>query len=224
MATLKNYIEAWQKDYSEQSLKVPLFQNELTGNFSLIQKQKFVRHFYHIRGHFYKFLWLLGSTATGSMAMEMKKVILENISEEFGRQKSHEQMYFDFANSLEVELIQSEVLDETSNVSFIKEFNQSHLEFILNNQGSSAWAAFSAYEALDNLDYVNLLSLVSNWNLGSKAMTFYKVHAIAAHHQTTESILQKIWEDDQESVKKSFTFIAGHQLKMWQNLYNQITE
>lgn len=222
MTDLKNYITNWQKEYQHQSSKIPLFNQDVTSKFTDNQKQKFAKLFYHIRGHFYKFLWFLGSKEAGENTIEMKIIILQNISEEFGKQKSHEQMYLDFASSLGVEIIENEIIKETSNLDFIKMFNQQHLEFILKDDSNSAWAAFSAYEALDNLDYENLLNLVIPWNPPPKALVFFKVHAKVSHHQTTEEVLQKIWNKDPKSVQKGFEFIASHQLKMWQDLYEEV--
>jgi len=91
---LNDYTTSWAGDYQNEVSKLKLFQK---GGISwdLEKKQKFVRTFYHIRGHFYKFLWTLGRFAPNN---DFKKVILGNVEEEFGSNgPTHEKLYFDFA-------------------------------------------------------------------------------------------------------------------------------
>jgi len=209
--TLTEYTIAWVDNYQDKVSKIKLFQKGGV-NWTPEKKQKFVKTFYHIRGHFYKFLWTLGSFAPNN---DFKKVILGNIEEEFGgKGPTHEKLYFDFARSFGIDIL-DEMISEEHNFEFIKQFNQNHINFIVKEPWNTKWSAFSAYERLDNVDYTNLGLLAESMGANGKGMTFFRVHQNAGHYDTTSKLLEEIWEKDPQSVKVGFEFIAEHQLKMW---------
>jgi len=168
-----------------------LFQPDFGKTLNLEQKQKFARQFYHTRGHFYEMLWFLGSLAP---SFEYKKVVLQNITEEFGGKKSHENLYWDFAKELGG----------------------------YSKMGGAVWAAFSAYEKQDNLDYSKLYELAKNFEISEKGLFFFKIHTQVQHFETTENLLQKCWESDREAVKAGFEFIKRVQMKVWQGLSEEV--
>ena len=215
---LQNFIKQWEVIYKQEQAKIPLFQLETGKKLSLEQKQKFVKQFYHIRGHFYEMLWVLGSLAP---SFEYKKVVLQNITEEFGGKKSHENLYWDFASELGVD-IQSEVLDQTNNLKYIQDFDFSHKKWVISQKWESVWAAFSAYEKQDNLDYTKLYDVAKEFGISDKALFFFKIHSQVQHFETTENLLQKCWDSDPEAVKSGFEFIKSAQMKAWKGLSDEI--
>src|ERR1700722_4217338 len=98
---LEDFLVLMDKSYKEALSKIDMFDINKTVLWNREQKQAFVKLFYHARGHFYKFLWCVGSR---SKIKATKDKVLENIQEEFGEEKSHEQLYFDFAKALGVSL------------------------------------------------------------------------------------------------------------------------
>jgi len=215
---LNDYTTSWAGDYQNEVSKLKLFQK---GGISwdLEKKQKFVKTFYHIRGHFYKFLWTLGVLATDT---RFKKVILDNFEEEFGGGgPTHEKLYFDFAEYFEVD-IKSEMVSEENNFEYIKKYNTGHILFLLKNNWNTKWGAFSAYEKLDNVDYTNLGLIAESMGANGKGMTFFRVHQDAGHYDMTSKLLEEIWDTDPQSVKAGFEFVAEHQLKMWRELDKEL--
>jgi len=219
METLETYLQTWDTAYDNKSCRIPLFDLSKPPQLSLAQKQLFVKSFYHARGHFYRFLWYVGSFANTA---DEKKVVVDNIVEEFGgARRSHEQLYFDFAQSLDVDLV-SEIQSEAAYLPFLKVFNQGHIDWLLTKDWNHKWAAFSAYERLDNIDYENLYKLVSSLGLDEKALRFFDAHRWVKHYEGASNSLLKIWELHPQSVKSSFEFIGAHQLQMWRNLSNLV--
>lgn len=215
---LNDFIKTWENSYKQEQSQIPLFQADFGKRLNLEQKQKFVKQFYHIRGHFYEMLWFLGSLAP---SFEYKKVVMQNITEEFGGKMSHEQLYWDFAKELDVD-IQKEILTQTNNLEYIKKFDFSHKDWVISQKWAAVWAAFSAYEKQDNLDYSKLYDLAKDFGISEKGLFFYKIHAQVQHFETTENLLQKCWESDPEAVKAGFEFIKGTQMKVWNGLSREI--
>lgn len=216
---LDNFIDAWDAEYLEKINQIDLFNASLTSKWSAPQKELFVRTFYHVRGHFHDFLWLLGNHATDK---EQKDMILQNVAEELnGSARSHEQMYMDFAESLDVDL-DEEIVEEKTYLPFVRTYNKDHLRWLKSNPSLKRFAAFSAYERLDNIDYGSLLNLVESFGTPRKGLIFFKVHHKAQHFDTTEGYLGLLYKENPEAVKESFTFIAEHQLAMWKQLSDVI--
>jgi hypothetical protein len=215
---LNEFISTWEQSYKQEQAQIPLFQPETGKNLSTEQKQKFVKQFYHIRGHFYEMLWFLGSLAP---SFEYKKVVLQNITEEFGGKKSHENLYWDFATELGVD-IQSEILSQTNNLKYIQDFDFSHKNWVITQKWEAVWGALSAYEKLDSVDYRKLLILASELNISEKGLHFFVIHAQAQHFETTENLLQKCWDSDSEAVIAGFEFIKEAQMKVWKGLSEEV--
>src|SRR3989344_2924778 len=115
METLNQFLENWDLVQREEHGRIPLFNPSLTKTLTSSEKSHFVKVFYHLRGHFHDFLWFIANHAPNA---EAKQTILDNINEELGgNKKSHEQLYFDFANSLGVDLM-DEVVNQTSYLPF----------------------------------------------------------------------------------------------------------
>jgi Iron-containing redox enzyme len=211
--TLSQFIEQWDINYSKSISTIKLFKSET--EFTNSQKESFVKYFYHARGHYYKFLWFLGSFQTEQVR---KDLILDNIREEFGyRSKAHEQHYIDFAKSLQVDL-KEEILYDSNYPESIKRFNFDHLKFIVHQNKNKTWAAFCAYERLDNVDYDNLAKITSKFGLNSRDLVFFSVHHYAQHFSPALPLLEEIWQSDEKSVRLGFQFIAQNQIQMRQSL------
>ena len=218
---LEDFLTLMDKSYKEELLEIDMFDTTKTVFWNEEQKQMFAKLFYHARGHFYKFLWCIGSR---SFVRATKNKILENIQEEFGEEKkSHEQLYFDFAKVLGVSL-EKEIYEEKFYLPFLREFDKNHIKWIVENDSeSSKFGLFSAYERLDNIDYANLLNLVKSIGVTHPAaLTFFIVHSNASHFERLHLELNEIWESDREKIVSAFRFIYVNQLNMWAQLSNCI--
>jgi pyrroloquinoline quinone (PQQ) biosynthesis protein C len=216
---LSEFVTHWNLLYREQLQDIPLFNTALTSKWPLATKQQFVKIFYHLRGHFDKFLWLMGNFAPD---FETKQIILKNIAEEFGEtRRSHEQLYFDFANALAIDL-KEEIITEDDYLPFAREFNHGHLVWLLKHSWNEKQAAFSAYESLDNVDYPYLLAVAESFGLAKEALIFFRAHIHVQHYEATQAVLQKIWQDDRQSITLGFDYIYNHQLTMWHNFSTKL--
>lgn len=219
LTELNQYLQFWDKSYTRDIKKLPIFNPSATKNWSLEQKQRFVKIFYHIRGHFHDFLWHMGSYAPDA---ETKQIVLHNIGEEFSiKGRSHELLYFDFAASLGIDLLE-EVSTEEHYLPFVRQFNKSHLEWLRTRTWEESIAAFSAYERLDNVDYVNLYTLAEGFNLSKRNLAFFSAHIHVQHFETTFKHLSDIWSKNSDSIKNGFSFIAQCQKSMWRKLSDEI--
>ena len=145
---IRSFIKTWQKEYETQLKQIPLFDTEKTAQWTSQQKKCFARTFYHARGHFYKFLWLLGNKAPNA---QFKSIILDNIKEEFAENgTSHEKLYYYFAEQLG-EDVRKEFMSMASCTPEMLKFNNGHLEWLTKHDWNHCFAAFSAYEKLDNI-------------------------------------------------------------------------
>jgi len=218
---LQLFLENWDSNYKKEISKIDIFNTNVTKNFSANQKEFFARTFYHIRGHFYKFLWLLGNQAPNDKA---KQQIIYNIEEEFGgNNPSHEELYFRFADSLGLD-IRDEFITDEHHLPFIKKFNTEHLKWLDNHDWISKWSAFSAYERLDNIDYANLLNLAKSLGAKENGLVFFIIHNKADHFDRTYHGLEDAWNLSKENVKQAFQFIGEHQINMWKLLSEATSE
>ncbi len=213
--SLSTFLQRWEADYAATVKPYKIFQPEITALWDSAQRKKFARYFYHIRGHFLKFLWLLGNEAEHPAA---KQKVLDNIGEEFGGAgMSHEKLYYVFAEAVGVADIKTaEWLDEIHHVPVIKKYNQAHLTWLNSQAWASKWAAFAAYEKLDNIDYANLYTLANSFGLESRSLAFFKIHQQADHFDRLQEDLQLIWQQQPQVVRAAFYFIGKHQSEIWQ--------
>ncbi len=210
---LPDFLQEWDAYNNVAHKKIPLF---LPSALTKIQQQYFARLLYHARGHFSEFLWVLGSLAS---TPEDKKLILQNIGEEFGgSQPSHEMLYFRFAESLGVNL-RLEPVREHYYEQFLQKYNKDHVSFLIDRATNGDWdtcmAAFSAYERLDNLDYPDLLRLVTTFDIPDPALEFFRVHCEVQHFAMVSTGLEALWNRQPDAVQHGYDFIANHQIKMW---------
>lgn len=213
---LQRFIQDWRHAYTQQVLTLPLFNERKWHDDEII---KFILLFYHARGHFDRFLWVVGSLAE---TWEQKRVVLANIEDEFGGNgRSHEQLYFDFGSQFKLNLF-DELAGERSNLDFLKGFNHGHIQWLARHGANHRWAAFSAYETLDNVDYENLYQLAMRFGATGSGLTFFKVHRGIGHYDVAKPILQEIWRADAKAVESGFNFIGQHQLQLWRNLGEEI--
>jgi hypothetical protein len=152
--SLEEFVTPWLQDYRQSASSVELFAPEKIKALSLTQRAFLAKAFYHVRGHFHDFLWFIGNRSTPAV----KRLILENLEEEFGGDRSHEEFYYDFAASLGVDL-DDEVVDQTTHLPFVREYNYQHMRWLRTHDADARFAAFAAYERLDNPDYENLYQL-----------------------------------------------------------------
>lgn len=219
METLSSYLQNWDVRNRETHRSIALFDPKLTATWSSEQKISFVKLFYHARGHFHDFLWYMGNFAPDH---KQRQKVLANIAEEFGSARSHEQLYFAFAQAIGADLSR-EVVDEESYLPFIREFNKGHLDYIHTHDWDSRLCAFAAYERLDNVDYEDLYILAKTICADESALTFFKVHAFVRHFDMADQgDLQRIWDTSPEKVKDAFEFISNHQTNMWEKLSETI--
>jgi hypothetical protein len=221
MEILEGFLKSWEKQYNDKNKSIDLFDRKKTKNLTKEQKRFFANAFYHARGHFYRFLWYIGSYAQNEAE---KQVVLDNIKEEFGGSlDSHEQLYIEFAKALGGD-VNDEIITERTNLPFIKEFNKAHVDWLMTHDWDSKWAAFSAYERLDNVDYENLYLLAESFGLKGKPLVFFEVHREVEHYEHASHLLQKIWDNNPESVKAAFKFIGENQIHLWEELSDAVFE
>lgn len=220
LVELNSFLENWDKTYKAELQKIDLFNVELTKKWSLQQKQLFIKIFYHIRGHFHDVLWYMGNHAPNAQA---KQMILENISEEFAiHGRSHEQLYFDFADSVGVNL-NEEISTEQHYLPFVSEFNKGHSQWLRDHGWDDNLTIFSAYERLDNIDYISLYNLAESFGLTKRDLVFFSVHKHVQHFDNTFDNLCNIWSKYPIKIKAGFDFIGNHQINMWKKLSNEIS-
>jgi Iron-containing redox enzyme len=211
---LQKFVQNWKQEYESKAKDLKLFRHGSVV-WDDTNKIKFAKIFYHARGNFFELLWFLGSLAPHA---GYKKVLISNIAEEFGANSpSHEQYYFDFVAELGIDM-QLEILRKKYYIDSVKKFNSNFLEQVLTQKYAVSWSILSAYEVLDNVDYTLLYDLVKGFGVSARALRFFTIHSKVAHFETTEELLEKIWEEDRESVYKGFNFIMRNQLEMWENL------
>jgi pyrroloquinoline quinone (PQQ) biosynthesis protein C len=215
-SNLDDFLTTIDKDYQERVRVLDLFNTDITSRWTYEQKVLFVKLFYHARGHFYKFLWYIGSLCQD---IDLKESIFYNVNEELGgKGKSHEQMYLDFADSLGVDLL-DEIYSEQFYTKFLRDFNKNHLKWILEKEDAARLCLFSAYERLDNIDYTNLLELVKSIGITEeKGLLFFIVHSHAEHFNRLRNYLNNIWNREKETVISAFNFTYENQLIMWRQL------
>ena len=218
---LSNYIDKTINSYSDQVRKLPLFADDFASCLTLKQKKLFIKIFYHARGKFHDFLWYVGSNTQNA---KVKKIVIQNISEEFnGSAASHEEMYMHFANHFNVDLTK-EFLINKYYIKSVRDFNNNHIDYLVNHNDDHRISAFSAYEKLDNVDYPFLLEFASKMGAKGKALIFFKVHAAVEHFESTKDVLENIWGRNSDAVKKSFEFITNNQMFLWNSLFNEISK
>jgi Iron-containing redox enzyme len=214
---LSEFVLDWTNDYESQATEIMMFQKET--KLTEAQVQEFARVFFHLRGHFYKFLWTIGNLE-GSRN-EHKKVILGNIAEEFGGTgRSHDQMYQDFTASVGVDTSR-ELVREKYYLDFARAYNQEHIRKLCDDSFDQAWAIFAAYESLDNIDYNNLLEMLQRTELPLD-LKFFRVHQQAWHYNNCEPELIKIWNKNPQSVQDGYQFVLQSQLKMLRDLNDHL--
>lgn len=216
---LNDFIKYLDSEYKEKVRSISLFDTDKTKTWSILQKQYFCKVFYHLRGHFHDFLWLMGNYAPNEAA---KNIFLKNIGEEFGEsRRSHEQLYINFATALNVD-IPDEIIKEKHYTKFARSFNKGHIQWLLEHNWNEKLSAFAAYERLDNVDYPQLLKLANSFSLDDQALLFFEVHTKVEHYEAAEGLLNEIWATEPQSVKNGFTFIYNHQIIMWEHLLQAV--
>ena len=217
---LDDYLNQFDKEQTEAYRRIPLFNSpDLTKD----QQRYFAKVFYHLRAHFNDFVWYMANFAPDERS---KRVILDNIQEEFGGNgKSHEALYFDFARALDVSLT-DELLSRPNYLDFAREFNQGHRQFLAAHDWESRVAAFCAYERLDNIDYRFLERLVRGFGLSGDALRFFTVHTGVEHYGAAKDGLglKTIWQQNPGKVREGFSFIGSHQAQMLRDLSDAVLD
>lgn len=216
----KNFLHVKDTEYRDQIRSLMLFRPDVTGTWSISDKQRFASVFYHIRGYFIDFMWYIANFTDSE---KVKTIIMDNMREEIGTsgKVSHEQLYADFANCCEVD-IQDEIINKTNYLPFVRQYNKEHLIWLQQHNNDDRLAAFAAYERLDNIDYEYLYKLVDVLELSKSAKTFFKVHTLVEHFEPTVALLESRWAENPDGIKEAFDFIYSHQLNMWQQLSNYL--
>lgn len=218
---LQDFLTAWDKDYKKEVAQIPLFTE---ANKSLTDGQKilFAHLFYHARGHFDRFLWIMASMAPSA---DYRTVVIRNITDELGGMDpthvSHEQLFLKFAAAIDPNFF-DEVRTEKTYLPFLREFNEGHIKALLNSNWHEMWSIFAAYELLDNADYNNLYDLAVRMGMTGDALTFFEVHKDGDHFGETFELLEEAWDKGPEQVRKGFDFIGKHQLDMWTKLSDRV--
>lgn len=217
---LQLFLETWDKNYNKKINQIDLFKQELTNSWNNEQKQIFVKLLYHQRAHFGQVLWNLGNFAPNYTAREL---ILENIRDEFGKHGiSHEKLYLDFAKQMGVDLTY-ELIEEKFYPSFLREYNNGHLRWLLEHDWDHNLSAFAALERLDNVDYVNLLNVAKTLGATKRDLVFFNVHIHVTHFDNIEkSSFGDLWKEKPDIVKNCFNFIGNYQIDIWKKISDAV--
>ncbi len=217
---LQEFLVNWDENYQKKISNIDMFNYSLTKYWRKEQCQFFIKVLYHIRGHFDSFLWYMGNFAPD---YKTKQMVLKNVHDEFGMNGlSHEQLYFQFAQSFDVDLTY-ELLEETAYVSFVKEYIRNQLLWLRKNDWDHRLAAFASIERLDNVDYLNLRNIAESIGATGKALTFFNVHIKADHFDgILVAAFQKLWQEKPSIAQEVFSFISDFQTSMWKNLSDAI--
>lgn len=223
MQKLQDFLSGWDTQYATSARSIPLFNPADPILWNEQHKRLFARLFYHSRGHFDRFLWVMASLAPSA---EYRSVVMRNITDELGGLRpedlSHEQLFYQFAEKLDPE-IRDEPRDAAFYLPFLRQFNDGHIKALLNADWDTKWAIFSAYEMLDNTDYNNLFWLAETLGLSGDALVFFNVHRNGDHFGETFQLLEAVWARDPQMVRTSFDFIGTHQLVMWREMNDTLT-
>jgi len=221
MKSLAEFLGSWESTYQADAARVPIFTDAIEG-ISRDKAERFCRLFYHVRGHFYRFLWIMASWAPPG---EHQGIVMRNIADELGTlgkdHQPHEQLFFQFAECTDPN-IREEALTERHYLPFLRAFDHGHVQALLRTDWDGKWAIFAAYEFLDNTDYENLYKLAQRLGVSGDALTFFEVHRGGDHFGETYDHLEDIWKRQPRKVEESFEFIALSQLHMWRGVSEQV--
>ncbi len=217
---LDSFLQEWNESYQEATLAIDLFKPELTSQWTLPLKQYFIKTLYHARGHFAELLWHMGSFAPNA---ETKEMILTNTRDGFGKHGlSHEQLYQFFAKGWGIDL-SLELLDQKWYLSFMREYIEGQLRWLMTHDWDHRLAAFAAIERLDNVDYLNLYNVAVSMGTEKKHLTFFNVHINADHFDNIFlTAFNQLWFKSPEMVQEVFNFIKDFQLDMWKKLSDTV--
>ena len=221
-STLEEFVASWRQTYIRTTGNLALFNQTEVARLSNKQRKFLTRALYHVRGHFYPFLWFSASLAPSA---DFKGIVLDNFKDEFGDgDPSHEQLYGMFAHEMGVHDIFEEVVTEQTYLPFVRKFVKGQLDLIVSRgqDWDFVWSAYTAIEALDNVDYRYLWQMAIGLNVSEKNLGFFKVHMAVQHYELAGPLLRPIWGKDQEKVKEAFAGIAELQLGVWQGLSDVI--
>ena len=218
---LNSFLKEWDDYYSNLVKDIDLFNIEKTKNWNKAQIEYFVRTFYHVRGHFHEFLFFLANFAPDSKGKEM---VLKNVNDEIGLNHiSHEKLYHLFAEQLGIEILHSEMIEEKTNLPFIKEFNKGYIRALADVSWNDKVSSFAALERLDNVDYANTKKIAESLGVSGTGLTFFNVHMNSKHFDhVLDDCFEDAWAEDSNACKDNFYFVAQYQSNMWQQLSNEI--
>lgn len=224
--TAKEYLDGLQTTYIKEISNLKLFSR--TWEFNWLDKQTFTTEFYQIRAHLSEYIWLLGSIAP---SVEYKEVLLQNFAQELGDEgNSRETLYISFCNSI-IATIRSE--DTYSNLATLyaksanekfgygtiaRAFHTSHHDFQHSSSSwASKWAVFCTLKYIDPIDNDLILKTLKNKLKGetNTDFTYFEKTSKLESFATTQNLLEKLWLEDREEVKKGIHFSLNTQIAMW---------
>jgi len=220
--SLDTFLRQWEQEYQTQLDTIPLLDPQQANALSPQQRKYFAELFWHVRGHFAEFLFLLANLATNR---NKRLMIVDNIADELGARAdghtAHDVLYNRFSKALGADT-ERYILASSPYPQFLRDYNQTHLKFFLDEPWDVCDAAFSSYEYLDNADYGAVEKVGKAWGLSRKELEFFEVHRKSDHFGEVSEDLSEIWVQDNKTVQRGFDFIGNHQLKMWRELSDVI--
>ncbi len=219
---LNDFVAAWRAAYTSAARALPLFNASAVAPLAPTKREFLARALYHVRGHFYPFLWFSASIAP---TYDYKGIVLDNFKDEFGMMApSHEQLYAKFAEELGVPNIFEEVVTEQTYLPFARKFVKDQLDLIVEqaHDWDFVWSAYVAIEVLDNVDYQHLWQMATGLAISDTGLEFFRVHTAVQHYEVAHPLLEPIWEKNPAKVKTAFAGIAQLQLSVWQELSHHV--
>lgn len=174
----------------------------------------FAERFYHVRAHFVKLNFLIGSRCPtherywGGLA--------RNLSEELGGGETapHNELYRRFLLA-----VGAKSERKISEPRYATQFNLKWERFAVESPLLDAISAIAIYEVFDQPDYRLLYDLVSEFLKDPMSLEFFAVHAGAAHFELFDKFLNE--EDPTallEALERGGTFVLNQQTEMWRGL------
>lgn len=226
MSPLQSFVRPWGVQYRKEVAAIPMFDRSKPWPLSHEQILFLVMLLYPQRGHF---LFTLNELAAKAPSLAFKKVIFENLKDELGiiRGKSlpsHEELFLRFADKWfeRGTFIRDIKIGHKGNLSFIREFNEGNLAWILTHEWDYVWAWFAAYEWFDNPDYELLYQLAVYLGASNRELEFFDVHRGIKHYGPTTKLLKPIFERNPDAVREGFEYAARRQLNVWQQISDTI--
>jgi len=219
---LEQFLSEWDRQYLVALSRIDLFQPEITSSWTLVQQQRLVQLFFHVRGGFAGILLELGNAAPDA---HYKNIILKNLHDEFGGHgPSHRELFLRLGRAVGADLSREQV-EKRYNIPVIQQYNDVQVRSIVERGWTLSLIGFIAGERLDYIDYNALKQVFESFGVRGPDLDFFSEHMQAGHFDgTLAESLQQECDKNPATVSMVFNAALQFQLDMWRNLTEEITK